>query len=66
MQNRHQKNQAKSHLHAKTGPSTDVGGTQAQPTAHQSKAVASGASPSAATPGVHPHPHRRLSGPTLL
>jgi hypothetical protein len=37
--------------------------TQTQPAAHQSKAVASGASPGAAAPGVRPHPHHRLPGP---
>ena len=57
------RNQAKAHLHAKTRPDTTRGGTQAQPTAHQSKVVASGASQGAPTHGVGPHPRRLLSGP---
>jgi hypothetical protein len=36
------KNQVKAHPIIKSGPSTDVVAIQAQPTAHQSKAVASG------------------------
>ena len=54
-----QRSQAKSHLHIKTGPSTTEEATQAQPAAHRSKAVASGASQGA------PHPHHRLPGPSF-
>lgn len=41
----------KCYLHAKTRLSTNVGATQAQPTAHESMAVATRASPSVATMG---------------
>ena len=38
-----QRSQEKAHPHDKLGPDTDMEATQAQPEAHQSKAVASGA-----------------------
>ena len=48
----------------KFGPSIDMGMIQAHPAAHSMKTVVRGASPGAATLGVRPHPHHRLSGPS--
>ena len=55
--------QAKAHLHAKIGPSTTVGGAQAQPPAHLAKAVARRASQGAVRP--RPILLRRLHGGML-
>jgi hypothetical protein len=51
------------HPNIQTGQNTIVADIQAQPAAHRSKAVASGASQGAPAPKVRPHPRRRLSGP---